>query len=441
MASAQSEDRVNARVMALAGAPERIDMGLERMRLAMAALDLPQRQPWPVILVAGTNGKGSTVAYLESLYRQAGYRVAAYTSPHLWQFVERLRVDGSLLGEEQWLEALEQVARAAARIPLTYFELATLAALLLVRAAAPELLVLEVGMGGRLDAVNAVDPDLSIITTVAMDHQQWLGDTREAIGGEKAGILRRGVPALYGDAKDPCATVLAAAEAREAPLHCLGRDLDVDPTAQTLRMNGRLWRIPAPLWGGREQWDNLALATAATCLLRERLPAAAMEPGTQWRCPPQLPGRCQRLRPWGSDGPTLWLDVAHNPQATGQLAEALRQHSGARIHALFNLLGDKDLAGCLEPLRGLVQQWFPVALPGSARARPWRELLAALDAMDLPVRVVEEGDFAASLAAARGELNAEDLLLCFGSFQVLGRLPMGLLSAAASPRIPICQAG
>ena len=434
-------DRVNALVMALAGAPEHIELGLARMRAAMAELEIAPRQPWPVITVAGTNGKGSTVAYLESLYRQAGYRVAAYTSPHLWHFVERLRIDGTVLTEGQWLAALEEVAQDAGHIPLTYFELATLAALLLVRAAAPELLILEVGMGGRLDAVNAVHPDLSIITTVDMDHQQWLGDSREAIGREKAGILRRGVPLLYGDADDPCTSVLAAANASGAPTYRLGREFVVDPVAGALHMGGERWHLPEPLWGGREQWDNLALATAATRLLREHLPAAAAEPGANWRCPPRLPGRCQRLRPWGSDGPTLLLDVAHNPQAIRQLASVLRRHPGARVHALFNLLADKDLDACLAPLAGLVQHWFPVALPESARTRPWSDLLAALDARGLTWTAVEGGDCSASLEAACAGLGAGDLVLCFGSFQVLAQLPVELLSGEALGGTSACQPG
>jgi len=435
------EDRIDARVMALAGPPERMELGLARMLAAMAALAIPQRQPWPVILVAGTNGKGSTVAYLESLYRQVGYRVAAYTSPHVWRFVERLRIDGGVLAEARWLAALEQVTEAAGHIPLTYFELATLAALLLVGTARPDLLILEVGMGGRLDAVNAVHPDLSIITTVAMDHQQWLGDTRAAIGREKAGILRAGVPVLYGDASDPCASVLAAAELSGSPLCLLGRDLVVDSTAREWRMERQRWRIPEPPWGGREQWDNLALAVAATWLLRGRLPAAAQEPGSDWRLRPQLPGRGQFLRPWGEDGPGLLLDVAHNPQATGRLAELLRRHGPGRVHVLFNLLADKDLEGCLRPLVGMAGRWYPVALPESSRTRPWPRLLADLEALGLPVQTVEEGDFCASLEAARRGLGPDDLVLCFGSFQVLAQVPQDLLPADTGAGVTTCPIG
>ncbi|MBU2804925.1 bifunctional folylpolyglutamate synthase/dihydrofolate synthase, partial [Acidithiobacillus ferridurans] len=220
-------DSLSDRVAELAGPPEQIVMGLERMRAALAALKMPGRLSMPVILVGGTNGKGSTVVYLETFYRQAGYRVGAYTSPHLWQFTERLRLDGQPAPASLWHQQFTEITATVRQIPLTYFEIATLAAVRMMLVARVDVAILEVGLGGRLDAVNAFTPDCSIVTTVDLDHQDWLGSDRAAIGREKAGIFRRGVPALYGDMEDPCASVLEAAVRDEVPLQRLGRDFHI----------------------------------------------------------------------------------------------------------------------------------------------------------------------------------------------------------------------
>ena len=403
-------------------------MGLERMLAALAALQIPARLPMPVILVGGTNGKGSTVAYLEAFYRQAGYRVGAYTSPHLWQFTERLRLGGGLAPESLWCQQLTELADTAREIPLTYFEIATLAALRMMLATGVEVAILEVGLGGRLDAVNAFVPDCSVVTTVDLDHQDWLGSDRASIGREEAGIFRRGVPAVYGDAKDPCASVLEAAVRADVPLQQLGRDFHIDPLRGKWSGFGQEIPVPAPLWAGPAQWANLALAVAAVSLLREKLPV----PDTAisaWTLAPGLPGRCQWLQPWGKDSPDLLVDVAHNPQAARQLAALLAARKGtARCHAIVGMLADKDIAGTLAPLLHWVDAWHVLEITDTPRAATAAQLCDRLESMGA-VAISADASMEQALERARMTLVAGDILLCFGSFHLVRQLPMAWLQS------------
>ena len=419
-------DTLSDRVAELAGPPEQIVMGLERMLAALAALKIPARLPMPVILVGGTNGKGSTVAYLEAFYRQAGYRVGAYTSPHLWQFAERLRLDGRLAPESLWCQQLTELADIARQIPLTYFEIATLAAVRMMLVTGVDMAILEVGLGGRLDAVNAFVPDCSVVTTVDLDHQDWLGSDRASIGREKAGIFRRGVPALYGDAEDPCASVLEAAVRADVPLQQLGRDFHIDPPSGKWSGFGQEKQVPAPSWAGPAQWANLALAVAAVSLLREKLPM----PDTAisaWTLAPELPGRCQWLQPWGKDSPDLLVDVAHNPQAARQLAALLAARKGAaRCHAIVGMLADKDMAGTLASLLHWVDAWHVLEITDTPRAATAAQLCDRLESMGAAA-VSADASMAQALERARMTLAAGDILLCFGSFHLVKQLPMAWL--------------
>ncbi len=436
-ASGPVDDTVSTVLSGLAGPPGTIRLGLERMQEAMDRSGIPRRLPFPVILVAGTNGKGSTVAYLEALYRQSGYRPGAYTSPHVWRFPERLRIDGKMPGEGQWLEATARLAHVAKEVPLTYFELATLVAVELLLQYSPDLAILEVGLGGRADAVNAFRPDLGIITSVDLDHQAWLGDTRDQIGREKAGIYRPGVPALYGDPENPCLSVLNWAKAMGAPLWRLGKDFTVDPVQARWCMDGHCWHVPRPLWGGQEQWNNLALALAAVWLLRESLPGAVPETGS-WQVAPALPGRAQWLRPWGQDGPRVLADVAHNPQATAHLAEVLRAGKGrGRVCALWGMMSDKDIGASIKPLADLVDVWYPLELSGP-RAASRQSLHALLGQMGLSCGEGGEGRTETILELVRGRLSPEDTLLCFGSFHVLEQLPEAWFSTGSPGLEPVC---
>ncbi|MBU2830356.1 MAG: bifunctional folylpolyglutamate synthase/dihydrofolate synthase [Acidithiobacillus ferriphilus] len=422
-------DTLSDRVAELAGPPEQIVMGLERMLAALAALNIPVRLPMPVILVGGTNGKGSTVAYLEAFYRQAGYRVGAYTSPHLWQFTERLRLDGRPASESLWHRLLAEIADTARQIPLTYFEIATLAAVRMMLATGVDVAILEVGLGGRLDAVNAFTPDCSIVTTVDLDHQDWLGPDRASIGREKAGIFRRKVPALYGDAEDPCVSVLAAAVRADVPLQQLGRDFHIDPLRGKWSGFGQEKQVPAPLWAAPSQWANLALAVAALSLLEAKLPVPASAISA-WTRAPELPGRCQWRRPWGKDGPDLLVDVAHNPQAGRQLAALLAARKGAaRCHAIVGMLADKDMAGTLAPLLHWVDAWYVLEITGTPRAAAATQLGAVLEGMNATTVLSAGAGMEQALVAARTTLAGGDILLCFGSFHLVKQLPMAWLQS------------
>lgn len=421
-------DTLSDRVVELAGPPEQIAMGLERMLDALAALKIPARLPMPVILVGGTNGKGSTVAYLEAFYRQTGYRVGAYTSPHLWQFTERLRLDGRPAPEFLWHQLLTEIADAAHQIPLTYFEITTLAAVRMMLAAGVDVAILEVGLGGRLDAVNAFTPDCSIVTTVDLDHQDWLGPDRASIGREKAGIFRRGVPALYGDMEDPCASVLEAAICADVPLQQLGRDFRIDPLLGKWSGFGQEKQVPAPLWAAPAQWANLALAVAALSLLEAKLPV----PDTAisaWTQAPELPGRCQWRQPWGQGGPDLLVDVAHNPQAARQLATLLAARKGAaRCHAIVGMLADKDMAGTLAPLLHWVDAWHVLEITDTPRAAAAAQLCDMLEGMNA-IMVSVDVDMEQALEAVKTTLAGGDILLCFGSFHLVKQLPMAWLQS------------
>ncbi len=403
----------------LAGPAQRIELGLARVRAAMTRLDIPAELPFPVITVAGTNGKGSVVAYLEALFQQAGHHSAAYTSPHIWAFAERLRFDGNPFSDTAWMEKLRLLGPVAEEIPLTYFEASTLAALMLCLEAQPDIAILEVGLGGRLDAVNAVDSTIAIISSIDLDHQALLGPDREHIGAEKAGIIRRQQPVFYGDRAAPCQSVLTAAEQLEAPLFLLGRDFDLEPDGNW-RGNGNTFPAPVPVVNSAAQRNNLALALATVHCLRERFPQAWPAP-TQWTLLPWLPGRGQRLRPWGVQGPELIVDVAHNPQATRALAARVA-HEDGRVVACWGMMADKDLAASVGPLRERISAWWLLAMPDNPRAASPATLRNFLPADQVSGEIAIH-DLPMQLDRLAAELGSDDLLLCFGSFHVLAALP------------------
>lgn len=421
-------DPLTAWVSALAGPPEGMVMGLERMQAVMARLGLDARLPMTTVLVAGTNGKGSTVATLEAIYAAAGYHTAAYTSPHLWRFEERLRLAGRPASADLWQTHLGRVKDASAATPLTFFEISTLAAVLMIAAAAVDVAILEVGLGGRLDAVNAFTPDCSVITTVDLDHQAWLGTSRAAIGLEKAGILRPLVPAVYGDL-DPCSSVEAQARALNVPLYRLGRDFRMDGDG-----GGRVWegwgmRLPVPPshLSGEGQWANIAVAWASAQLLQNRLPVP-MQALAQGTAQLRLPGRCQELRPWGVAGPILLADVAHNPQAIRQLSAFLAARKGrGRCHAVVGMLRDKDLSGNLTPLLPLVDAWHCVNISDTTRAATAGDLMQVLRVLGVASSTAHPG-VAGAVEDARRGLGEGDCLLVFGSFHTVSQLPAAWLA-------------
>lgn len=348
--------------------PRSIELGLERVRRVYDAMQLDFTDT-PVITVAGTNGKGSCVALTSSILVEAGYRVGAYTSPHLLRYNERVCIDGEPVADATLCDAIEAVDRARGEVPLTYFEFGTLAALSIFRAAAPDILVLEVGLGGRLDAVNVVDPDIAVITTVAVDHVDWLGDDRERIGWEKSGIFREDIRVVCGDL-DPPRSVLEEAAGKHCELHRAGRDFTVSQSSgESWSWHGRgfdgrplTYRdLPRP----RLAVDNAATALQVIACLNDDVEEAAIRRGLEKA---DFPGRCQHL---DIDGVDVVLDVAHNPAAAAHLAAHLAGLPPAeRTVALFAVMADKDIDGMVEAIKDRFTTWFLGELKDNPRALP-----------------------------------------------------------------------
>lgn len=351
--------------------PAAIALGLERVTEVARRLGVGLRGK-TVITVAGTNGKGSSVAMLVSIYRAAGYRVGAYTSPHLWRYNERVCVDGKPVRDADLCAAFEQVKSARGQTPLTYFEFGTLAALCIFDRLPLNLVVLEVGLGGRLDAVNAIDPDAALITSIALDHQQWLGTDREQIGREKAGILRAGGVAVCSDPRPPT-SILATAAALGVDLQCVGRQIEatMDRSGWTWRRGDRGLRLPRPGLRGAFQIDNAAGVVAVIEGLSHKLPVTelAMAEGIRTTT---LPGRLQSL---GND-PTWVFDVAHNQAAAGAIWQELRQRYPCPIHVLLGVLADKDIGAIARSFSGAAS-WH-IAPPACERAAPLDRMLVAV---------------------------------------------------------------
>jgi dihydrofolate synthase/folylpolyglutamate synthase len=393
--------------------PAAIAMGLERVAAVRDALGL--KPAFPLITVGGTNGKGSTCRILDAILLQAGYRVGTYTSPHLLRYNERVRIGGAEAGDDELCRAFAAVetARAGLGLPLTYFEFGTLAALWLFVERRVDAAVLEIGLGGRLDAVNAFDPDVAVLVSVGMDHMEYLGDTREKIGWEKAHIFRPGHAAVCADA-DPPATVLEHAAAIGAPLLLIGRDFGYEAAAQQWRYRGpRATRhgLPLPALRGTAQLANASAAITALDLLHERLPvsAGALRAGLVHV---ENPGRFQVL----PGRPAVVLDVAHNPAAAEVLARNLVQMTGhARTLAVFSMLADKDIAGVARCLRGHVDHWFVAPLPGP-RGSATQPLLQALREAGVTAPVEACADIENACRRASRAAGGGDRILAFGSF-------------------------
>ncbi|HRI92844.1 MAG TPA: bifunctional tetrahydrofolate synthase/dihydrofolate synthase [Accumulibacter sp.] len=392
-----------------------IELGLERVQLVKEALR--QQLPCPLITVAGTNGKGSTCAYLEAIYTFAGYRVGCYSSPHLLDYNERVRINGRAVDDALLCAAfakVEEARKACHGVALTYFEFGTLAALEVFAAQAVEVLILEVGLGGRLDAVNAYDADCALVTSIALDHTEWLGPTRESIGFEKAGIFRAGKPALCAD-PDPPASLIAQALAVGADLQLLGRDFGHfgDAAQWTFWGRGGLRRggLANPGLRGRCQLRNACAALAAVEGLKTRLPVS-MSAVRRGLIELDLPGRFQVL----PGRPTIVLDVAHNPQAVGELVDNLAGMGFfARTLAVVGMLADKDIAGSLAPLAGRIDRWLLADLggPRGASAASLAEVVTAASlGGEVECLSSPEQAFARSAKLA-GE---NDRIAVFGSF-------------------------
>lgn len=392
--------------------PTEIDLGLERVGAVFDRLGQPRPAP-RVLTIAGTNGKGSCVAMLTSILQQHGLSVGSYTSPHLLRYNERVQVDNVPVADADLVAAFERVDQARQESALTFFEFGTLAALVLLAEAQLDVALLEVGLGGRLDAVNLIDADAALITGIDYDHQDWLGDTLEAIAREKAGVMRAGRPVIFGAADRP-KTIDEAAQAVGAELIACNRDYRYTISGATWDFEGAgnsFSALPFPRLPGRHQVQN-----AAACLALLECPPIFLRPDelaigrglTQVR----LPGRLQKL----AKNPEVLVDVAHNLQSCDALRAYLHDNPvPGQTLAVFGALRDKQPAALVEHIQPLVDHWF-VASPANPRSMTRRELAAAVGSVVSADRWMSFGSVAEAYAAAIDFAEAIDRIVVFGSF-------------------------
>lgn len=412
-----------------------IDMSLERVREVAQRLGIAFA--CPVFMVGGTNGKGSTCAMIESILRAAGYRVGLYTSPHLLRFNERVRIDGAEADDAALIEQMVAVEQARAGVSLTYFEFTTLAILRLLIQARLDAVVLEIGLGGRLDAVNIVDADVSIVTSVDLDHMDYLGPTREHIGFEKAHIYRPGRPAICSDPQPPASLLQVAAQIG-ADLLLFGRDfnyagLDYGKGLQQWAYGGRQQRrasLPYPALRGANQLLNASGALAALETLADRLPISQQAVRTGLLTV-EIAGRFQVL----PGQPTVVLDVAHNPHAAAVLAQNLdSQGFFPQTHAVFGMLADKDAAGVIRRVRDRIDHWHVGPTPGLRGMSA--EQLAGLLRAEGVTSVAEYSSLHEAYRAAHGAVRADARIIVFGSFSTVAEVMRRRQTGAAATSVP-----
>ena len=396
-----------------------IDMGLDRVRTVKERMGLAFS--CPVIMVAGTNGKGSTCAMLEAILLQSGYKVGLYIKPHFLDFNERARINGEMASDDKLIAAFDEVEARRGDIDLTYFEFTTLAIMHLLATSGVDVAILEVGLGGRLDAVNVIDADVSIVTSIDIDHKDYLGDTREEIGFEKAGIFRPGKPAICSDPLPP-QSLIEHAEKIGADLWLLGRDFNYQGDKQQWAYGGRAQRrnsLAYPSLRGANQLLNASAALAALEALRDRLPIGAQEVRTGLATV-ELPGRFQVL----PGQPLVILDVAHNPHAAATLAQNL-DNMGFHpyTYAVFGSMLDKDIEGVISHLKGKIDHWCVTGLPlpRAATAQQLKDKLleAGVEPEFKPDAACTIETFetpAAAFANAQSRATENDRIVVFGSF-------------------------
>ena len=394
--------------------PKSIDLGLERSRDVLRRLNL--HLACPVILVAGTNGKGSTCAFLEAILQAAGYRTGLYTSPHLLRYNERVRIDGEDCSDKAIVAGLAAVEAARRETSLTYFEHGTLGAAWQFARASVDAAILEVGLGGRLDAVNLFEPDVSIVTSVDLDHQDWLGADREAIGLEKAGIFRPGKPAICADPQPP-RSLRQHARKMAARLQMIGHDFGYRPGTDRWEFywyGQTLSGLPLPAMVGEYQLRNAAAALAGLLNVQDSLPVTegAIHQGLRKA---RAAARFQTI----AGKPEVILDVAHNPEAARALAGNLRARPVAgRTLAVFALLADKDLPAVVSPLEDLIDAWYVCGLKGP-RTRPADELARDVSKLIGNKTVESYPSPGEGCSAALSAASENDRILVFGSFHTV----------------------
>jgi dihydrofolate synthase / folylpolyglutamate synthase len=408
--------------------PQPIDLGLERVQRVFANLLPNYKTQKPLtITVAGTNGKGSTVAYLQEFYFASGHKVGAYTSPHILRYNERIKINGKSVSDELICAAFEQIDKARGDTSLSYFEFSTLAALLIFLQEKVEIQILEVGLGGRLDAVNIVDTDLAIVTSIGIDHAEYLGNTREKIGREKAGIFRPCKPAIVSDLRPP-KSLLEYAYQQNALLLRLGETFFYEKHGESWTWQGlsqTISDLPNPGLKGNHQYRNASAAIFATQCLAEQLPVSetSIKMGLKNI---RLAGRFQLI---AGTCPVL-VDVGHNPQAVQTLVDYLEDNfANRRIFAIFSMMKDKDIASVLELMKPIVHEWFFAPLPKNQRAITADAMQTFFMQSQLTATNTHFENFTQAFAAAKNQANHDDLILVFGSFflvsECLSQLKIG----------------
>lgn len=403
--------------------PAEIDLGLERITDVLQSMGLSQQFECPLIMVAGTNGKGSVVAMLEAIATAAGYRVCSYTSPHITHYNERIKINGECVDDTGLCQAFDRIDQARGEEPLTYFEFGTLAAIDLFKRAQPDLVIMEVGLGGRLDAVNIMQPDVSVITPVAIDHTDWLGEDRETIAVEKAGILRENKPAICGDAEPP-ASLLEQAEQKSVELFQLGKNFSVqlhqDEQESLWELHspfGSLQHLPAPSLIGIFQKDNAATAIVALQALAMKLEISA-KAIKQGLAAVRLRGRFEIL----NRQPLVIADVAHNPHAVASLVAQLQsQPIAGKTHLVIAMLADKPVSEVVDLLLPVADGWYTAGLEEESRGLSSKEMASIVQSALLAhngadVKLCAALTVEEAISAAMSEVGAQDRIVILGSF-------------------------
>lgn len=393
--------------------PKSIDLGLERVAKVFSQLNPHSTQPI-TITVAGTNGKGSCIAFLEAIYRAEGLRVGAYTSPHIINYNERIKVNGVAVSDQRICASFERIEAVRDNVSLSYFEFSTLAALDIFSRADLDIQLLEVGLGGRLDAVNIVDADATLITSISIDHTAWLGETRDAIAYEKAGVFRKNIAAIISDLAPPH-SLISYAHTVKAPLLRINHEFSYTKAENSWDWqcdNKHMNTLPPPLLKGEHQYRNASAVLMAIHTLQDKLPvsATAIKQGLKQV---NLPGRFQLI----DSVPPVLLDVSHNLQAALALTDYLQtEFNQMPVHAIFTMMNDKDLSGVINLMRPSIKHWYisPLDNPRTCKNIDIQQAFRTADIHQVSGNFK---DFMSAFQAAKSSaLNDNGLILIFGSF-------------------------
>ncbi len=397
--------------------PRSIDLGLDRAAQVFAQLNPNGVKP-VTLTVAGTNGKGSCIAFLEAIYKAQGYKVGTYTSPHILKYNERIKINGNPVSDALICDAFARIDAVRGDVSLSYFEFGTLAALDIFWQADLDVQLLEVGLGGRLDAVNIIDPDISIISSISIDHVNWLGETREAIAIEKAGIFRTNIPAIVGDC-DPPSSLLTVAAEKKTPIETINKDFSYQKNAKdwSWKYNEVQYsHLPHPNLAGEHQFNNAALAIAAITKMQSLLTVNPTSVSSGMKNV-ALMGRFQLI---SGDIPIL-LDVAHNPQAVRMLYAYLMEHfPDKKIHAVFSMMKDKDINTVIKVMKQCVENWFiaPLDVPRVASNRVLKTFFTENNIDNV---ILSDENFVETIKQVKQQAKKGDLILIFGSFFLVSK--------------------